>query len=302
MHRDISDGNVLMLDAGQEFSRKEWLEPRVAASCIQDPALIDSEAKLRLILEEIGHRDPTGILSDFDLYAMHSSISDHTTATSSPNTTEPTPARSSRRRLEDDTPLEPGSKRRKTNSHAAASTASVSAQGQVQNDENGPQTPSQREKRRLIDFRTGTPAFMSICVLAVDAGTPYHHHFFDDLESFFWLTLWSVAAHLDEGKRRPTPKAQTLLNELNRDDFYPMSVTKRGLLTIFTDPGVAEDTLTEYANEWALDPMFFQVLTGMSAFLSRYTSTRGRQRAEGSPGNAFTQFVRVFLDALNLDE
>ncbi|CAE6503195.1 unnamed protein product [Rhizoctonia solani] len=303
MHRDISDGNVLMLDTDQELSRKEWLEPRTADSRIQDPALIDSEAKLRLILEEIGHRDPTGMLSDFDLYAMHSSISDHAvTATNSPSTAEPTPTCSSRRRLEEDTPLEPGSKRRKTNSHAAAPAASVSTQGQGQNDENEPQTPSQREKRRLIDFRTGTPAFMSICVLGVNAGTPYHHHFFDDLESFFWLTLWSVAAHLNEGKRRPTSKAQTLLNELNRDDFYSMSVTKRGILAIFMDPEGAEETLDEYANEWALDPMFCQVLTSMGAFLSRFTSTRGRQRAECSPGDVFTQFVRIFLDALGSGE
>ncbi|KEP45003.1 putative kinase domain protein [Rhizoctonia solani 123E] len=300
MHRDISDGNVLMLDVEKAFSRKEWLESRVAHSRIQEAALIESEAKLRSIIEEIGHRDPTGMLSDFDLYAIHSSVSEPitTTTTVSPVTTEPTTSRSSRRRFEEDAPLESASKKRKTNSYTTAPVASAPTEGQDRSEESSPQTLSQLDKRKLIDFRTGTPAFMSISVLAVKAGMRYHHHYFDDLESFFWLMLWSVCAHLDDGKRHPSPRAQDLLNELNRGELYPMSVSKMGLLTIFMDMERAEDTLAEYANEWALDPMFLQVLTGMSSLLFRFTSTSGRKRAEGSPGTIFGKVVRIFLDAL----
>ncbi|CAE6429913.1 unnamed protein product [Rhizoctonia solani] len=303
MHRDISDGNVLMLDADQEFSRKEWLGPRTCGSRIKGPALIESEAKLRSVLEEIGRRDPTGILSDFDLYAMHSSVSDHTiTPAENPVTTEPSSPRSSRRRLEEDAPSKLNSKRRKTNSHAATPVISTPTQGRDRSEENEPQAPSQRDKRRLIDFRTGTPAFMSITVLEVDAGTPYHHHFFDDLESFFWLTLWSVAAHLDEGKRCPTHKAQALLNELNQGELDLMSNSKMGILTFYMNRDKAEERLAGYANEWARDPMFLQVLTNMSAFLFNFVGAKSRRGTEGSPGKAFAQFVRIFLDVLNSNE
>ncbi|KAG8708047.1 hypothetical protein FRC11_006855 [Ceratobasidium sp. 423] len=298
MHRDISDGNVLMLDASQGFSRKEWLGPRTEDSRIQNPALIKSEARLRSTLEEIGHRDPTGMLSDFDLYTMHSSVPDHTiTATSGTSTARLGSPRSSRRRLEEDAPLEPSLKRRKTNSHAMAPVVPPPTQGQDQS-EDGPQTPSQREKRRLIDFRTGTPAFMSISVLEVDTGAPYHHHFFDDLESFFWLMLWSVAAHLDEGQRHPTPKAQKLLDMLNHDDLEIMSHCKRAIFSWVKDPDELEKNLNAYANDWASDPMFFKAIMDMGAFLSSFIRTKDRMKLEDSPGDAFAKVVGIFLGVL----
>ncbi|KAL5632551.1 hypothetical protein ACGC1H_005484 [Rhizoctonia solani] len=150
---------------------------------------------------------------------MYSSVSNPITAsTGIPGTTEAGPVHSSHHRPADETPSEPNSMRRKTNSRAAAPVLSDPASVQKQNQITGEglEIHSQRIKRRLIDFRTGTPAFMAVCVLNIETGTPYHHHFFDNLESFFWLLLWCTAAHLDEGKMHPTPAAQDTLNELNR--------------------------------------------------------------------------------------
>ncbi|KDN48241.1 hypothetical protein RSAG8_02833, partial [Rhizoctonia solani AG-8 WAC10335] len=288
IHRDISDGNVLMLNADQEFSRKEWLEPRTEDSRIQDPALIESEATLRSILEEIGHRDPTGILTDFDLSALHPPVSKHTTAASaSPSTTETVSSRPPRRRLEEDTP-EPTSKRRKTNTHTAAPIVPVADPGQEQT-KVGPEVRTQREKQRLIDFRT------------TEVGTRYNHHFLDDLESFFWLILWAVAAHLDKGKQCPTPEAQQLLDMLNQDNLENMSSCKLGLLTRFTMPKVAEKKLNTYANEWASDPMFFKAITNLGTFLSGLTQPEDRTELEVTPGEAFAKVVRIFLSVLSSD-
>ncbi|KDN48247.1 hypothetical protein RSAG8_02839, partial [Rhizoctonia solani AG-8 WAC10335] len=269
MHRDISDGNVLMLNGDQPFSSREWLDPRVVDLRIQDTVLIRSEAKLRSMLEEIGHRDPTGILSDFDLYATHSAVSDLITSTAdNPSTIEASPAHSSRRRLENDAPCEPNSKRRKTNSRAAAPVlpdpVSTQRQNQVAGEES--QMQSQRIKKRLIDFRTGTPAFMSVCVLNIKPGTPYRHHFFDDLESFFWLLLWSTAAHLDAGKKHPTTAAQDTLNELNQEKLKSMRSWKRAFLADAAYPQDTARTLENFRNEWASDPMVSSTIINMGVF------------------------------------
>ncbi|CAE6522803.1 unnamed protein product [Rhizoctonia solani] len=301
MHRDISDGNVLMLDTDQTFSSKEWLDSRPKDSRIQDPVLVESEAILRSILEEIKHRDPTGILSDFDLYAMHSSVLEHTTtASDNLGTIEPVPTRPSRRRLEEETTSENRPKRRKTSKHTAVLIPPTSNPGRQQNKER-PQARSQREKQRLIDFRTGTPAFMSIRVLTVNPGTRYHHHFFDDLESFFWLMLWSVAAHLDEGQECPTIKAQNLLDKLNQDNMEIMSDCKMSILTWVQNPDFADENFDAYANDWASDPMLFKAITEMGTYLSGFVHPNARMRFEGSPGEAFSTVVRILLSALSSD-
>ncbi|CAE6522767.1 unnamed protein product [Rhizoctonia solani] len=301
MHRDISDGNVMMLQAGQPFARKEWIEPRIEDPRIQGDVLVESEAKLRSILEKIGHRDPTGMLSDFDLHAMHSSVSNHTTiATSRSVTSEVTPVSSSGRRLEEENvTVEPGSKRRKTNSHAAAP---ITTQDHNQVEDDGSPTHSHRGKRRVIDFRTGTPAFMSCCVLKVKAGIPYHHHFLDDIESFFWLILWSTAARLDEGQERPTYEAQAMLNYLNQDDLHAMWGWKRGILLATRDPEQTEETLEAFGNEWGSDPVLSRVICGLGGFLSGLLTERSRQKFKGSPGDAFHQVVMILLEALCDDE
>jgi hypothetical protein len=57
---------------------------------------------------------------------------------------------------------------------------------------------------------------MSIRVLEVPLGQRYNHCFLDDLESFFWLILWSVAAHLEPGAHHPTRNALKMMNCLDQ--------------------------------------------------------------------------------------
>ncbi|CUA72538.1 hypothetical protein RSOLAG22IIIB_04936 [Rhizoctonia solani] len=193
MHRDISDGNVMIVKKGQKFSRKEWVEKRTANSCIQleDPALMESETIFRSILEEIEQRHPTGMLSDFDLCVMHLSVPKHTPV-AKVGTAEPVFACPPRRHLEEDTAPETSSKKRKVNANTAVPVTPTSYPGQMQS-EAEPQAPPQREKRSLIDFRIGTREFMSISVLLAHPGIDYHHHFLDGLESFLWLVRGSAS-------------------------------------------------------------------------------------------------------------
>jgi hypothetical protein len=73
LHRDVSDGNVMMLSNKQAFSRREWKESRVRLrkSETKGDWLADSERRLRKALRKLD-RDPKGMLCDFDLYALHS--------------------------------------------------------------------------------------------------------------------------------------------------------------------------------------------------------------------------------------
>jgi hypothetical protein len=76
LHRDISSGNVMMLRPGQTFTRREWKENSTAGHKIQDEALVESEKKLQEVLAKL-NRDPTGMLSDFDLHTTHSAVASH---------------------------------------------------------------------------------------------------------------------------------------------------------------------------------------------------------------------------------
>ncbi|KEP48310.1 putative kinase domain protein [Rhizoctonia solani 123E] len=140
LHRDISEGNVLMLRPRQHMDRQYH---RTNVPEITDEVLIESEKKLRQVLDQLGGREPTGILSDFDLHAMHSPASRGVTPVDArdsvpPNSTESdcvlascaTPPSSSipqsprtsglvRQRQEDTTEDRRESKRRKTHSRRA---------------------------------------------------------------------------------------------------------------------------------------------------------------------------------------
>jgi hypothetical protein len=64
IHRDISDGNVMLLPPGNKFTRREWKEQPGSDS----KKLSVSEEKLQGFLTQ-WDRDPTGMLTDFDLHA-----------------------------------------------------------------------------------------------------------------------------------------------------------------------------------------------------------------------------------------
>lgn len=71
LHRDISEGNVMLLRTGQTFARREWKETSSSFTPTSD-LLVDSEKELERVLAKLD-RDPTGMLLDFDLHTTHSS-------------------------------------------------------------------------------------------------------------------------------------------------------------------------------------------------------------------------------------
>ncbi|EUC60476.1 WD40-repeat protein (notchless protein), related protein, putative [Rhizoctonia solani AG-3 Rhs1AP] len=236
LHRDISEGNVLMLSPGQNLDRDDIL----SNTEIIDDVLIESEKKLREVLDQLGDREPAGMLSDLDLYSTHSLVPPEAPPIDSPKTstsasggavlaTPSSPVRlsppssrasglvRSREEEEDTTETERGSKKRKTLT-CPEGVPGTTRVGPIRSHASS----RDHEGNRLIDFRTGTPAFMSIRVVKVSVGEKYHHSFLDDIESFFWLILWSTAAHLDPAAERPTAAAQSMLNLLNQEDPYGM--------------------------------------------------------------------------------
>ncbi|CAE6517910.1 unnamed protein product [Rhizoctonia solani] len=290
LHRDISEGNVLMLHPGQHLDRSNGLTDIE----ITDEILIESEKKLREVLKNLDGREPTGMLSDLDLHSNHSVVPSGPTVVDSfdtnltiPRETDPLvtsslvssssrASGSTRRSREDTTEDTRGPKKRKTSSH----TGDVPATAQ-----SGPvsRPASSRGDRgnRLIDFRTGTLAFMSIRVVDVPIGERYHHTFLDDIESFFWLILWSAAAHLDPDVHRPTDAAQAMLNLLNQHDPYGMK------------------TLERFHNSWASHRLFSDVILKFGALAHRYYY--GAHQQVFSPLDVFPEVVRVFQDALSRD-
>ncbi|KAL5636331.1 hypothetical protein ACGC1H_004967 [Rhizoctonia solani] len=312
LHRDISEGNVLMLSPGQHLDRDDILDD----TNITDEVLIESEKKLREVLDQLGGREPTGMLSDLDLYSIHSLVSPDIPPIDSPKcsvsssggevlATPSTPVRPSspssrasgfvrsREEEEDTTEDERGPKKRKTLTcpdGVPATTRVGPARSHV--------SSRDQEGNRLIDFRTGTPAFMSIRVVKVSVGERYHHSFLDDIESFFWLILWSAAAHLDPAAERPTAAAQSMLNLLNQEDPYGMVSQKKCQLGDCLRSGIdMRRSLQQFRNSWASHPLFSDVILKFGTLAHDYYNAFLEEK-HLSPLDVFPAVVRVFQDAL----
>ncbi|EUC55001.1 kinase domain protein, putative, partial [Rhizoctonia solani AG-3 Rhs1AP] len=311
LHRDISEGNVMMLSSEHQTSQRFKSEPNVTSPKSKGSILVESEKKLREVLEQLGDHQPTGMLSDFDLHAFHSldlpceapvnPLGSGFTVTGPdaagvPSSQPPAPPvsprfRSSRPRDDNMTTDLPVLKKRRLIGRHRPS-------GNVTNNQLPVQSNSGEagERKRVIDFRTGTPAFMSVRVLTVQAGDRYHHSFMDDLESFFWLVLWSAAAHLDPG-RSITPDAQLLLNRLNQKDL--ISLRNEKAATLFNchmqEGKDMLDLLELVDNEWATHPIFVDVIIEFGKLAHSYY---GSQNANHCPIDVFSTVIRIFQDAL----
>ncbi|KAG8729066.1 hypothetical protein FRC11_009591 [Ceratobasidium sp. 423] len=296
MHRDVSEGNVMMLSEGQEFDQREWKEARSEVSGPQVKVLVESEDMLRKVLADLGHRDPTGMLSDFDLHARHSSPLNCVDLTEL-TFTSGSAKRSARQREEDAELNASGTKRRKGNSERSISVDQQGYDSYPKQEEN--------KMRRMIDYRTltkalqGTPAFMSTRVLQVKAGQRYHHSFLDDLQSFFWLIFWSIAAHLGDGQDRPTLDAQAVLNKMNRSDLESLCEWKSQQLGYCRGQRIQlGSTLDGFGNEWGSSSMFRHAIFQLGAFLETTTLDDTRPELESTPGNTILTFVKIIQAAL----
>ncbi|KAG9091060.1 hypothetical protein FS749_000111 [Ceratobasidium sp. UAMH 11750] len=289
LHRDISDGNVLMLREGQGYHKREWKAPQ-AATCKLDPEMAESEKLLQEVLDRLD-RDPTGMLNDFDLFTTHGELGDAFFGD--------LPRESNERELD-----EPGPKRRKLSSGAATSAPSSSDKGKAKE----PVTPDGSSLSRAvkvdqgacqaIDFRTGTPTFMSARTLQVAVGERYAHHFTDDLESFFWLILWCVVEHLDSVDSQPTQSALTLLGKLNQSSLENLGSAKGDLLgKCIGRGGMMRKLLASCNNSWAADPAILKVVLTLGDYF--HGIFYGEAFLECNPSEVFPVVVEVLMDAIN---
>jgi hypothetical protein len=138
---------------------------------------------------------------------------------------------------------------------------------------------------------------MSVRVLRVKPGTPYHHSYLDDLESFFWLIVWCVAAHRDSENDHLNPEAQLILNDLNNHNLASMARWKYSLLAdcFSAGNGFLEETLNALQNKWARDDLFFTVIVQLGQFFFNVHATPNAPR---SPAGVFSQVVDIIQDAL----
>jgi hypothetical protein len=139
---------------------------------------------------------------------------------------------------------------------------------------------------------------MSLRVLRVEPGTPYHHSYLDDLESFFWLIFWCATAHTDSADHYPTSKAQRMLTKLNHGDLETMAFVKRGLLTDCSQARGIEmrKMLDSFANTWALDPIIRSVILELGRFFHKTYDNPDESR---SPPKDFLKVVCTIQDALS---
>jgi hypothetical protein len=331
LHRDISEGNVMMLRPGQTFTRREWKEDQAGVHDIQDEVLAESEKKLREVLSKLD-RDPTGMLSDFDLHTTHSSVASRLAPTQEPTPTDgnhkigsgqstpyiPSP--------EDQGMMCQNAKKRKTNCYGSVLIQSAqpqaSADQQLEGAAEGTRTRTSlmRGARRLKDYRTvstcsrsqsyccflvltlvqGTPAFMSSRVLKVLPGVKYRHTFLDDLESFFWVIFHSAAAHLDSQDAIPTNVAQGAINALDQWELTNLGLWKSGALTSCFKQCGAEmrDKLRSFDNAWASDSIFVNTIVRFGAYLEHISLVDDGDPSKFPPATVFSTVVDIILSQL----
>ncbi|KAF8600837.1 hypothetical protein BDV93DRAFT_608423 [Ceratobasidium sp. AG-I] len=313
LHRDISDGNVMLLRGAQNYPRRQWLEERaedVETLRGQFGDMAESESELRKILNSL-NRDPSGMLSDFDLHTKHRRAPT-TTRTDDvlPSTGVPLLGLgvSSTSQIVHDQDSGLPSKRLKTNSSTSVPVVTPIYDSDSDEeldrvsalyDKRKPRgTRTSNQRRPLIDFRTGTPTFMSVGVLGTAPGVSCPHTFMDDLESFFWLLFWSVAAHLNPNTKSASPIAQETLHMLDNDHMETISAFK---IKILRECSIGQgddiiDRLQSFENDWADNRSVGWLILKMGSYFSAHADAKNRPPPE--PVAAFPKIVNMIMKAL----
>ncbi|KAG8785959.1 hypothetical protein FRC12_017023 [Ceratobasidium sp. 428] len=286
LHRDISDGNVLMLKEKQGYSKREWELPRTVTN--EDSVLARSERVLQEVLTGLG-RDPTGMLNDFDLCKTYDLMGVSFFGDSDD---------------EEDFDLdERGPKRRKLNKNVNASNSDKGKGRETTSpgESSFSRVAGTNKGAPRIDFRTGTPTFMSARILEMEVGQQYEHHFVDDLESFFWLILWCVVEHRDARGDKATPAAYELLDGLSQHKLSGIADKKGNLLRHCEKKGTKmRSKLAACGNRWAADPAVVTVILRLGSY---FQDIYGEDSlSECMPDDVFPKFVGIITDALKLPE
>ncbi|KAG8702062.1 hypothetical protein FRC09_004970 [Ceratobasidium sp. 395] len=286
LHRDISDGNILMLQDGQGYSKREWELPRSINK--EDSVLAKSQRFLQEVLGELD-RDPTGMLNDFDLSKAYNIMG--VSFFDDPPSDD-----------EESASDERGRKRRKLSSEVAASSLDKGKGREMTTPRSSSfsRVAQANKSAPRIDFRTGTPAFMSIRVLQMSIGQQYVHHFMDDLESFFWLILWCVIEHRDVRRGKATLAAYDFLDALSQPKLKGIADKKKSvLLDCFGTGDPIKAELANFENAWAKDPAIVSVILKLGSYFLNFRMTGSYP--ECTPDVAFPAFVKIIRDALSAE-
>ncbi|QRV88363.1 Tyrosine kinase specific for activated [Ceratobasidium sp. AG-Ba] len=277
LHRDISDGNVLLLKEAHKYCKRMWKEPLVGPNNA-DPELVQYTKR-------------------FDLFALHGSMG-------ASFFDEPRRVAPSCESEEECDNVEPESKRRKIDSGRAVSPSDNSGrdQGKPMKRKDSTRTGVSKADKgvnRNIDFRTGTPSFMSTRIIKLGVGVPYEHHFTDDLESFFWLILWCVVEHVDDDDIEPTQMARDTLHQLDRQSLRDIGIGKGELLSQCLSKGRKfKKTLHDCGNTWAKDPAVAHILVELGAFFLDLYSCESFM--DYNPSEVFPKIVNIVKEGLAL--
>ncbi|KAG8771132.1 hypothetical protein FRC12_003826 [Ceratobasidium sp. 428] len=297
LHRDISDGNVLMLQEGSGYNKREWESQQEPVSG-KDASQAESEKLLQNVLKTLG-RDPSGILNDFDLFTTHNQMG-------ASFFHEPT--------SEDDESAGRGMKRRKLDSSTSTTTHSTVSDKGKEPETYGSEESSLTQVANAdkgasckdIDFRTGTPTFMSYRVLKIPVGQRYEHSFMDDLESFFWVILWSVLEHVDANSTRLEVAEQIrgaapILNRLDQFKLDNIASAKMELLAdcSLEDGHAMKSNLASCKSSWAEDPMIVKLILKLGVY---FFGIKRAKIAKYTPVKVFPVVVKMITDALEQSE
>ncbi|CAE6444204.1 unnamed protein product [Rhizoctonia solani] len=271
IHRDISSGNILVLNPEQAFHRREWKEPITDLSDIQDEEIKKSEQKLREVVARLD-RDPTGILIDFSFCVRHS-------GQTPVETKSEVEFHGTRKRVSQMSDFN-GRKRRRLNmtkSYAFRDTSEPLS-------DYGEEVPE-------IDFRTGTSQFMSASVLGSTFGKPYRHSYLDDLESFFWLVYLGAVGHTDGDRELNMYQAHELA-VFDDPDMKKLAKFKARVIDQYTRMSFRLDL---YDNSWSKSYAFRKVLLELEEF---FRDVWNQKDPGMTPVEAFGKMADVLLNAV----
>lgn len=119
----------------------------------------------------------------------------------------------------------------------------------------------------------------------------------DDLQSFFWLILWSIAAHLNPGKNTQA-EARAMLDSLEQSNLKAIASAKTTMLTeSFVRNGQdMRHQLLLFKNEWVIEPVISLVIRLGSFFFMEAIAS---DSSTCEPSVIFPQIVDMILVALS---
>ncbi|KAG8753793.1 hypothetical protein FRC11_007131 [Ceratobasidium sp. 423] len=128
----------------------------------------------------------------------------------------------------------------------------------------------------------------------------YRHHFYDDIESFFWVMLWTSMAHADPGKK-PNEHAMKFLADFNIVDTRNSHIAwkEETLEDCRLSSGQATIArLNACCNEWASSFLIHTVLVGVGSYLGSLRKMEGIS----PPGEVFGTVLRLIQGELIVHE